>query len=221
MYCIMKGLEYSGVDLIDLDNDSVPEHDWYEEFAQVLVDQQSDTGYWTDDSWGGYIEDTCWALLTLEKVTPPPPKITVNIDIKPGSWPNPINKDKNGVTSIAICGTEDFDVMTIDPSTVMLCNETFEVGVSPLRWSYEDVATPYLANPDDPEGHDENGDGYVDLVLKYKTPEYVETLELCEIPDWEYIKLYLKGNLIEEEGGTPIEGFDWVRIQSSKGKGKK
>ena len=220
MYCLMKGFEYSGIDLIDLDGDDVPEHDWYAEFAQVIVDQQYGLGYWMDASWANDIVDTCWALLTLERVAPPPPVITVSIDIKPCSWPNPINKDKNGVTSIAICGTEDFDVMTIDPSTVMLHNETSEVGVPPLRWCYEDVATPYPANPDDPEGHEENGDGYVDLVLKYKTPEYVEKLNLCVIDDWEYIKLYLKGILIEEEGGTPIEGFDWVRIQSSKGKGK-
>lgn len=147
-------------------------------------------------------------------------EIEVSVDIKPGSWPNPINKDKNGVTSIAICGTEDFDVTTIDPATVMLYTETSEVGVPSLRWSYEDVATPYPANPDDPEGHEEEGDGYVDLVFKFETQEFVETLELCDIPDWECIKLYLTGALLEEEGATPIEGFDWVRIQSSKGKGK-
>ena len=94
-----------------------------------------------------------------------------------------MNKEKNGITSIAICGAEDFNVTTIDPVTVMLQNDTSEVGVSPLRWSYVDVATPYPANPDDPEGHDENGDGYVDLVLKYDTPEFVDVLNLCIIDD--------------------------------------
>jgi len=45
-------------------------------------------------------------------------------------------------------------------------------------------------------------------------------LGLCDYADWMFVKLFLKGNLIEEEGGTPIEGFDWVRIQSPKGKSK-
>jgi len=73
MYCLMKGFEYSGIDLIDLDGDDVPEHDWYAEFAQVIVDQQYGLGYWMDDSWANDIVDTCWALLTLERVAPPPP----------------------------------------------------------------------------------------------------------------------------------------------------
>jgi len=63
-------------------------------------------------------------------------------------------------------------------------------------------------------------DGYVDLVFKFDTPDVVGMLGLCDYPDWMFVKLFLKGNLIEEEGGTPIEGFDWVRIQSPKGKSK-
>ena len=220
-YCLMKGLEAYGIE----DEISVGgSGDWFNETSTFIVNNQNKTdGSWPTDphDWDDpYTMTAAWALLTLEKAVAIP-QISADVDIKPGSWPNPINKDENGVTSIAICGTEDFDVMTIDPVTVKLHNETSEVGVPSLRWSYEDVATPYPANPDDHEGHDEEGDGYVDLVFKFKTPEFVGALELCNIPDWEYIKLYLKGNLFDEEGGTPIEGFDWVRIQSSKGKGKK
>ena len=61
----------------------------------------------------------------------------------------------------------------------------------------------------------------MDLVLKFDTQIVVTMLSLCGYDDWEYVKLFLKGNLFDEEGGTPIEGFDWVRIQSPKGKGKK
>jgi hypothetical protein len=57
----------------------------------------------------------------------------------------------------------------------------------------------------------------MDLVLKYDTPEIVETLGLCSYEDLTYVKLFLKGSLLEEQDGTPIEGFDWVRIQSPKG----
>ena len=109
----------------------------------------------------------------------------------------------------------------IDPGTVMMYNETSETGVAPLRWSYEDAATPYNdTTPDDADGHEETADGYVDLVFKFDTPDVVEMLGLCDYADWMFVKLFLKGNLFDEEGGTPIEGFDWVRIQSPKGKGK-
>jgi len=217
-FCLMKGLEAYGIE----DEISVGgSGDWFNETSTYIVSTQNANGSWPNDPHDGddpYPLTAAWALLTLEKSVAIP-MITVSIDLKPGSWPNPINK---GVISVAICGTEDFDVMTIDPSTVMLFNETSESGVAPLRWSYEDAATPYPdETPDDPDGHEETGDGIMDLVLKYDTQEVVTMLSLCGYDDWEYVKLSLMGNLFDEEGGTPIEGFDWVRIQSPKGKGKK
>ena len=220
-FSIMKGFEAYGIELIDLDGDSTPEHDWFDEISSRIVDTQNPDGSWNSDYWGDEILSTTWALLTLEK-TVALLVLDVHVDIKPGSWPNPINKGSKGVISVAICGTEDFDVMTIDPGKVAMHNETSESGVAPLRWSYEDVATPYHdETPDDPDGHKETADGYIDLVFKFDTQEVVEMLGLCDYEDWMFVKLFLKGNLFDEEGGTPIEGFDWVRIQSPKGKGKK
>jgi len=216
-FCIMKGFEAYGIKNISVGGSDL---DWFDDIANLTIASQLGDGSWPSDYWGDNILATTWALLTLERVVAVP-RISVFVDIKPGSWPNPINKGSKGVISVAICGTEDFDVMTIDPSTVMMCNETSESGVAPLRWSYEDVATPYQdETPDDPNGHEETGDGIMDLVLKYDTQEVVTMLSLCGYDDWEYVKLFLKGNLFDEEGGTPIEGFDWVRIQSPKGKGK-
>jgi hypothetical protein len=216
MYCIMKGYESLSVGNITVGTTEV---DWFDEFSTAIVTSQNADGSWPGDLWrSSQVLSTSWALLTLEKAVAVP-RTTVSVDIKPGSWPNPINKDKKGVISVAICGTEDFDAATIDPVTVAMYIEGIEEGVSPLRWSLEDAATPYKdTTPDEPDGHELTSDGYVDLVFKFDVPELVETLELCDIDDWEYVKLYLKGNLLEEEGGTPIEGFDWVRIQSSKGK---
>lgn len=211
MYCLMKGFEYSEIDLIDLDGDSVPEHDWYDEFATVLVDQQNLTdGSWPAGDWGDAVINTAWALLTLEKITPPPPVITVYVDIKPGSWPNPINKDSKGVFCVAICGTEDFDVTTIDPATILITMEGLEVGVPPLRWSYQDVATPYTGEPGG--GHDLLGDGYLDLVLHFDTQEAANTLGLCQYLRGETITLIIIGNLYEEHNETPIQGQDYVLI---------
>ena len=86
MYCLMKGLEYSGIDLIDHDGDSVVDHDWFDEFATILIERQNADGSWPSSpcyvwppgyyGWGtmsGQVLSTVWALLTLEKITPPPP----------------------------------------------------------------------------------------------------------------------------------------------------
>ena len=92
MYCLMKGLEYSGIDMLDLDGDDIPEHDWYAEFADVIISQQHTDGYWVSSPcyvwyyspypWGTMsyeILSTVWNLLNLEKVTPPPPFKTVEL----------------------------------------------------------------------------------------------------------------------------------------------
>jgi hypothetical protein len=232
MYCLMKGLEYSGIELLDLDNDNEPEYDWFQEFALLLLDQQDEeSGSWPsspcyvwyyprDPQWGtmsGEVLSTVWALLILEKVVPKK-MIPVFVDIKPGSWPNPINPKDKGVTSIAICGTEDFDVSKIDPATIRLCFEGIEDEVEPLRWSIEDAATPFADQMDEPDiyaGHEEEADGFMDLVLKFKTQEIVTTFDLTShyssiVPI--QLTLIIKGNLKEEEGGTAIQGFDWIWV---------
>ncbi len=110
---------------------------------------------------------------------------------------------------VAVLGAEDFDVTTIDPLTIFLSREGIEDGVSPIRSDYEDVATPFEFELCD--CHDFNGDGYMDLTLKFKIQELVEELEL-DAHAGETIPLNLTGNLKEEDGGTPIVGQDCVWI---------
>lgn len=137
---------------------------------------------------------------------------SVYVDIKPASWPNPLELKNKGVLPVAICGTEEFDVTTINPETIRLTREGLEteIGVAPIRWSYEDIATPYTGEPCG--GHDFNGDGYLDLVLKFKTQEVITKLELDAFMD-QTIPLIISGYLKEEYGTTPIRGQDCVRIQ--------
>jgi hypothetical protein len=135
----------------------------------------------------------------------------VFVDIKPGSCPNPLNVTSKGVQPVAVMGTADFDVTTIDPATIRLTREGFEdVGVAPLRWAYEDVATPF-------EGqlcgcHALNGDGLMDLTLKFDTQALVNALKLGDVSG-QTIKLTLTGKLREEFGGTPIKGEDCTRVK--------
>ena len=155
-------------------------------------------------------------MLTLEKISPPAPKIEIYVDIKPSSCPNPINTKSKGILPIALLGTEDFDVTTIDPATIQLkLNIEDEEFVAPVRWNYEDVATPF-------EGetcgcHDANGDGFVDLSLKFSTPSVVVDLGIEDFVG-QTIPLVLTGTLKEEYGGTPIEGQDcvWVLDKTKK-----
>lgn len=145
-----------------------------------------------------------FSIDTIEKEA-----IPVIIDIKPGSCPNSLNLRSRGVLPVSILGTEDFDVTTIDPSTIELTLEGIEGGVSPISWSYEDVATPYEGELCD--CHDLDGDGYLDLKLVFDTQEVIETLMLTEALG-ETIPLTITGNIEEEYDGTPIMGQDCVRV---------
>ncbi len=218
MFAMMKGLEALGIEKLDLDGDGTAETSWFDEVAQHLIATQNPDGSWPWDPWADQVLSTAWALLTLEKAVPAL-VVPVSVDIKPGSCPNPLNVKEKGVLPVAVLGTEDFDVTRIDPSTVGLSREGVvgpdgnPVVVPVLRWSYEDVATPYAG---DPCGcHALWGDGYTDLTLKFDAQLVVENLGLAGIPDRTTLPLLLSGNLKGEgaESGPPIQGQDCLRVQ--------
>jgi hypothetical protein len=83
----------------------------------------------------------------------------VDIDIKPGSFPNSINVNKKkGVTPVAILGSDTFDVTSIDVTTLEFA------GATPSH----DLTDPLVYAE---HLQDVNGDGYIDLVSHYSTPE--------------------------------------------------
>ena len=133
--------------------------------------------------------------------------IPVPVDIKPTSCPNPLNVGSNGVLPVAIVGTEDFDVMTVDPGSIKL------IGVDPLRCSYEDVCTPYvqyLGKETQFYCTEEGPDGFLDLTLKFDMQQVVEALGI--VADQDVLVLTLEGKLFDEYGGVPIVGEDVVII---------
>ncbi len=133
--------------------------------------------------------------------------VAVYVDIKPGGCPTPINVGSKGVLPVAVLGTNDFDVTTIDPRSITLA------GVFPLRWSLEDVATPYEINIEEcniDDCHELSGDGYVDLTLKFDSQEIYEAIG--EVYDRECLILELTGKLKTAHGELPIKGGDVVSI---------
>lgn len=124
------------------------------------------------------------------------PYIVVPVDVKPDSDVNPVNLKSNGVLPVAIFGSEELDVTTIDPVTLLLN------GVAPLRWSYEDICGEtdgeFLALPD----------GWDDLSLKFETQEIVASLG-DGLAKGNIVTLYLSGELYD---GMALEGSEQILI---------
>jgi hypothetical protein len=119
------------------------------------------------------------------------PVTQVAIDIKPGSYPNAINLGSYGLVPVAILSSDEFDATSVDPESVELAG----AGVA-----VRGKSNKYMAHKEDV-----NGDGLLDLMVQVAT----ENLEPDSFQDGWAI---LTGNLLEEFGGTLIEGTDEITI---------
>ncbi|MBN1464617.1 T9SS type A sorting domain-containing protein [candidate division KSB1 bacterium] len=185
--------------------------DWYSHYCDVLVDQQNPDGSWNGYSYWTSALAVGWYINILNATgSPPPQTISVFIDIHPQSCPNPLNPKSKGVVPVAILGTDEFDVTTIDPGTILLDRNMDDelAGVAPLRWAFEDVATPFEG--DECNCHTEGADGYVDMTLKFDTQAVIAALG--DVNDGDLFPLVVTGMLLEEFGGTDVEGSDCVII---------
>ena len=168
-FTMMKGLEVNGIEVIP---NALYGGDWFGEVADVLLSEQNPDGSWPDEYFGTWVGGDCilstaWALLTLQKVAPPPAIIEVDINIKPGSFPNAVNPKPKGVLPVAILGSEDFDVMSVDCMSIMITMEGTEMEFEPLRCEYEDVASdPPVLDPD----------GYMDIILHFSMEDVFELI---------------------------------------------
>jgi hypothetical protein len=120
-------------------------------FFNVSID---DVSLLVDDGSGGG-EEPVW--------------IDVALDIKPDSAENPVNLKVNnkskgqsaaagGVLPVAILGSPDYDVASIDAATLLLGDPALAGAALPIEWHLEDV----------------NLDGLDDLVLHFSVLELVD-----------------------------------------------
>jgi hypothetical protein len=133
-------------------------------------------------AWG--ISD--WSDFTIDYIRVTVPVTQVQIDIKPGSFPNSINLGSGGVVPVAIFGSADLDAAAIDPSSITLASAPVQLrGNGTPQASLQDV----------------NGDGIPDLVVQVVT----EALQLSDTDT----QAILEGRTWD---GTPFTGTDSVRI---------
>ena len=137
----------------------------------------------------------------------PEPIKSINIDIKPRHCPNRFNMRSNGKLRVAILGTEYFDVRGIDVDSVRVNN--LVAPFKPSEAKFKDVTCPSALKLPDCEVLDP--DTYEDLVLKFNIQDIIATLGIVQ--DGDIIELTLTGNLLEDAGGTAIEGKDCVLIE--------
>jgi hypothetical protein len=147
-------------------------------------------------------------------ITIPP---TAAVDIKPGSCPNPINVKSRGVIPMAILGSADLIVSSINEESIYLTNGALDasaklIKVYPIRKAYEDVGTPFepLGVKDDRLAcHNLDGDGQTDMTLKFLTEDVVAAFKLTEAPDRSTQEWFI---MFEMDGGTQMVGSDVVWI---------
>ncbi|UCG33653.1 MAG: choice-of-anchor J domain-containing protein, partial [Phycisphaerales bacterium] len=163
--------------------------------------------------WNWEVSVDC-ITITLDVSGDNPCPLYPRMDIKPGSCPNSFNRGSNGVLPVAVLGDADFDATLVDISTLHIFRADGVGGsIGPNEGppgphtTYEDVGTPY-------DGelcgcHDMNGDGVMDLVMKFKTADLVAALQMDEFEPGALVELVVGGNMLD---GKEFHAEDCVRL---------
>jgi hypothetical protein len=114
------------------------------------------------------------------------PPLLVQIDIKPGSFPNAINIGSSGTVPVAILSSSTFDALTVDPTTISLASAPVR-----LKGKGQPMASAV----------DVNNDGRPDLIVHVSTEALLLTSSDTEA--------VLEGRTYS---GQSIRGSDSIRV---------
>jgi hypothetical protein len=142
------------------------------------------------DYWD-HLEESCSWWVDLQQW-----RMEIDIDIKPGSYPNCFNINDHGVIPVAILGSTDFDVTTIDADTLIFAGLEVRVrGNKGPLCHLEDVSGEFTNLEGMP-------DGYLDLVCQFEDDTSMWSPDFGEA--------VLTGVLLD---GTTIEGSDSICVK--------
>lgn len=141
----------------------------------------------------------------------------VTLDIRPGTCPNPLNRNGHGVVPVALVGDTFFDVALVNLASVRLSRVDGIGGeVAPHEGppgphsEIVDAATPFVGQPC--ACHELTSDGIDDLLMHFKTDELVEALQLTGLPPNVNVQLRLSGLLLD---GTAFAAMDCIVLLGS------
>ncbi|MHC4447082.1 MAG: PQQ-dependent sugar dehydrogenase [Planctomycetota bacterium] len=142
-------------------------------------------------------------------------EVEAGLDVKPGSCPNSLSRRNQGVLPVALAGSASFDAAQVDISSVRLVRADGVGGeVSPIAGPpgshpvLEDVATPF-----DGEGcdcHELEGDGLLDLSVKFRAQDVVGALELGTLPQGTQVEVVVNFDLVD--GTSFTSAGDCIRV---------
>lgn len=145
----------------------------------------------------------------------------VPIDIKFCSDPNAFNCKSKGVLPVTIFGTDEFDLMDIDPGTLQLCLEDGSACTgAPRNYAYSDRGNPALDSgagacairPGVQQERDAvNPDGFLDLDVAFESTEVQAMLgTFCSMPKGTVSPpLIIKGSTYD---GTPVQSVPFPDV---------
>jgi hypothetical protein len=208
-------------DAVDLDGDGVPEPNSilrnFTGIASLVMSDRDGVGvasvYFTadiDTKGTSSSSDDIEGMFRLN-VQLGVPAIELPLDIKPHSCPNSFNTGSQGVLPVALVGTMDFDVDTVDLATVRIAR--MGGGVAPNEGPpgphsvIEDVATPFEGETCDCD--DLGGDMIPDLMMFFQSELLTPALGLGQAPGGSMVELTVTGMLLD---GTPFFATDCVRV---------
>ncbi len=192
-------------------------------------DGDDSAGAWTLSVYDGAGADigniVNWSIILTQPATGTPcqaaypdqcqPSVARTLIIKQGACPAPVNPGSNGLTLMLLVGDADFDVSSVDTSTLALSRcDGVGGSVGPATITFKDLNHPNPAPATCATGGctcnaDQSSDGIDDLELKFDTADMASALELDDLAVDEIVTLVLSGELTD---GTAFTASDCIRI---------